>query len=104
MRIESPLWGGGPHGNGQSIRPETFRLPKPGQRDPYFNLSRSAYYELEAAGAIRSIRLRKRGNMRGITLIPSTKFSVIYVASHRDRRNNSAGCSQIGFTTLVQLD
>ena len=70
MRIESPLWGGGPHGNGQSIRPETFRLPKPGQRDPYFNLSRSAYYELEAAGAIRFIRLRKRGNMRGITLIP----------------------------------
>jgi hypothetical protein len=53
-----------------NIKPETFRLPKPGERDPFFGLSRSFYYELEAAGKIRLIRLRKRGNTRGITLIP----------------------------------
>ena len=51
-------------------RPETFRLPKPGQRDPYFGLPRTTYYELEKAGTIRLIRLRKRGNIRGTTLIP----------------------------------
>jgi hypothetical protein len=52
------------------IKPETFRLPKPGERDPYFGLSRTAYYELERAGTIRLVRLRKRGNLRGTTLIP----------------------------------
>jgi hypothetical protein len=52
------------------LKPETFRLPKHGERDPHFGLSRTAFYELEAAGAIRLIRLRKRGNLRGTTLIP----------------------------------
>jgi hypothetical protein len=51
-------------------RPETFRLPKPGQRDPYFGLPRTTYYELEKAGTICLIRLRKRGYTRGTTLIP----------------------------------
>jgi hypothetical protein len=51
-------------------RPETFRLPRPGQRDPYFGLPRTTYYELEKAGTIRLIRLRKRGYVRGTTLIP----------------------------------
>jgi hypothetical protein len=54
----------------EDIRPETFRLPKPGQRDPYFGLTRTAYYELEQKAAIRLIRLRKRGRLRGTTLIP----------------------------------
>ena len=53
-----------------TTKPETFRLPKPGQRDPYFGLPRTAFYELEKAGAIRLIRLRKRGYTRGVTLIP----------------------------------
>ena len=51
------------------IRPITFRLPKKGQRDPYFGLSRSKYYELEKAGKIRMRRLCERGNIRGTTLI-----------------------------------
>ena len=51
-------------------KPETFRLPRPGQRDPFFGLPRTAYYELEKAGTIRLIRLRKRGYIRGTTLIP----------------------------------
>ena len=51
------------------IRPVTFRLPKQGQRDPYFGLSRSKYYELEKAGKIRMRRLCERGNIRGTTLI-----------------------------------
>jgi hypothetical protein len=51
-------------------KPEFFRLPKSGTRDPYFGLPRTTYYELEKAGLIRLIRLRKRGRVRGTTLIP----------------------------------
>jgi hypothetical protein len=58
------------HSEATLTRPETFRLPKPGQRDPYFGLPRTTYYELEKDGAIRLIRLRKRGQIRGTTLIP----------------------------------
>ena len=51
-------------------KPEFFRLPKSGVRDPYFGLPRTTYYELEKVGTIRLVRLRKRGNTRGTTLIP----------------------------------
>ena len=51
-------------------RPETFRLPRPGQRDPFFGLSRSTFYEWEKEGAIHLIKLRKRGKKRGTTLVP----------------------------------
>ena len=50
--------------------PEVYRLPKSGQRDPYHGLSRSWYYAAEKAGDLRLIRLRKRGNVRGVTLVP----------------------------------
>ncbi|MEY2565262.1 MAG: hypothetical protein QOH88_3455 [Verrucomicrobiota bacterium] len=56
-------------------KPEFFRLPKSGTRDPYFGLCRSAYYELEGLGAFRMTRLRKRGATRGTTLIP---FDAVY--------------------------
>lgn len=51
--------------------PITFRLPKVGQRDPYFGLSRSWYYAAEADGRLSLIRLREKGKTRGTTLIPS---------------------------------
>jgi|SRR6266487_2906744 len=70
----------------QLVRPETFRLPKPGESDPYFGFSRSFYYALEGRGHLRLIRIldetrknkpRKqvdeRGRplrQRGVTLIP----------------------------------
>jgi hypothetical protein len=54
----------------EAIRPECVRLPKPGQRDPFFGLPRTTFYELERAGAIRLIRLKKRGHTRGTVLIP----------------------------------
>ena len=54
----------------QQQKPEFFRLPRSGARDLYFGLPRTTYYELEKAGTIRLIRLRKRGNTRGTTLIP----------------------------------
>lgn len=51
-------------------QPITFRLPSLGGRDPYFNLPRSKYYELENQGALKLIRLRDKGKKRGTTLVP----------------------------------
>jgi len=50
-------------------RPEFFRLPKSGG-DPYFGLGRSYYYEGEKQGYWKLIRIRQRGKLRGVTLIP----------------------------------
>ena len=49
--------------------PEFFRLPKSGG-DPYFGLGRSYYYEGEKQGYWRLIRIRQRGKLRGVTLVP----------------------------------
>ena len=51
------------------LRPEFFRLPKHGV-DPYFGLGRSFYYEGEKRGYWRLIRIRERGKLRGVTLVP----------------------------------
>ena len=52
-------------------RPETFRLPKPNSGgDPFFHFSRSFYYEGEKRGYSRLIRIRERGKLRGVTLVP----------------------------------
>ena len=50
-------------------RPETFRLPKRGG-DPFFGLSRAWYYAAEKNGLIKLGRLRDRGKLRGVTLVP----------------------------------
>ena len=50
-------------------RPEFFRLPKSGG-DPYFGLGRSYYYEGEKQGYWKLTRIRQRGKLRGVTLIP----------------------------------
>ena len=52
--------------------PVTFRLPKVGERDPHFGLSRSWYYGEEAEGKISLIRLRNKGKKRGVTLVRSS--------------------------------
>jgi len=52
-----------------SQRPEFFRLPKSGV-DPYFGLGRSFYYEGEQRGYWKLVRIRDRGKIRGVTLIP----------------------------------
>jgi hypothetical protein len=63
-------------------RPEFFRLPKSKSKDaeseaksesvvdPYFGFSRSFYYEGEQRGYWKLVRIRKRGKLRGVTLIP----------------------------------
>ncbi len=51
------------------FEPEFYRLPTVGH-DPYFSLTRSWYYEAEKRGWIKLKRLRERGKLRGVTLIP----------------------------------
>ena len=52
-------------------RPETFRLPKSNSGgDPFFHLSRSFYHRGEELGYWRLIRIRERGKLRGVTLVP----------------------------------
>ena len=52
-----------------AAKPETFRLPKRGG-DPFFGLSRAWYYAAEKNGLIKLVRLRDRGKLRGVTLVP----------------------------------
>jgi hypothetical protein len=55
----------------QQLLPITFRLPRTGERDPIFGISRSWYYAAEADGRINLIRLREKGKKRGTTLVPT---------------------------------
>lgn len=50
-------------------KPEFYRLPKRGG-DPHFGLTRSWYYAAEQRGLIQLKRLRDRGKLRGVTLVP----------------------------------
>jgi hypothetical protein len=49
-------------------RPEFFRLPRTGERDAFFGLSRSWYYAAERQG-LKLVRVRTRGKARGTVLI-----------------------------------
>jgi hypothetical protein len=51
------------------LHPEFFRLPKSGG-DPCFGLGHSYYYEGEQRGYWRLVRIRERGKLRGVTLVP----------------------------------
>jgi hypothetical protein len=69
-----------------TIRPETFRLPKPGVSDPYFGFSRSFYYQAEARGWLKLIRIRDEGKERGVTLIPYAAVEA-FVRSQMEAQN-----------------
>jgi hypothetical protein len=67
-------------------RPEFFRLPKSGV-DPYFGLGRSYYYEGEKQGFWKLTRIRQRGKLRGITLVPYDAVATFI----RNQDNNGGG-------------
>lgn len=48
---------------------EFIRLPKAGARCPITGLSRTSLVELVEKGAVKAVKLRKRGSLRGITLL-----------------------------------
>jgi hypothetical protein len=79
-----------------SHRPECFRLPKSGG-DPYFGFTRSFYYEGENRGYWRLIRIRERGKLRGVTLVPYDSVAAFIrkqinsrIAEERDGNNTTA--------------
>jgi len=53
-----------------AFRPEFFRLPKVGQRDPWFGFTRRYFYQGEERGHWQLIRLRSRGRTRGAVMVP----------------------------------
>lgn len=65
-----------------TFRPEFFRLPRSGERDPHFGLTRSFYYAAEADSQLKLVRLRKRGNQRGVTLIPYAAVVALFNEAH----------------------
>jgi hypothetical protein len=56
--------------NHGASRPEFYRLPKGGNGDPFFGFRRTFYYEGEKRGYWRLARIRDRGKLRGVTLVP----------------------------------
>jgi hypothetical protein len=63
-------------------RPEFFRLPRSGERDPHFGLARSFYYAAETDGQLKLVRVKKRGNQRGVTLIPYAAVIALLNEAH----------------------
>jgi hypothetical protein len=58
-----------------AFRPETFRLPRPGESDPFWGFSRSFYYALDKRflaerGEKLLIHICAPGKLRGVTVIP----------------------------------
>jgi len=68
-----------------TTRPDYFRLPKPGCGDPYFNFSRSFYYNGELRGWWKLVHLREQGKKRGVTLIPYRQIEA-FVRSLEEER------------------
>jgi hypothetical protein len=54
----------------EASRPEFYRLPKNSDGDPYFGFRRTFYYEGEKRGYWKLARIRERGKLRGVTLVP----------------------------------
>ena len=64
--------------------PTCYRLPKSGGGDPFFNLSRSFYYEGEKRAYWRLIRLKERGKLRGVTLVPYDQVSAFVLKQMKE--------------------
>jgi hypothetical protein len=72
----------------QVVRPDFFRLPKQKSGgDPYFHLSRATYYQGEALGWWKFIKICKPGKSRGIVLI---KYSDVAEFVRRQEKNGGA--------------
>jgi hypothetical protein len=58
-----------PPTSAERSKPEFYRLPRKGG-DVFFGLSRAWYYAAEKDGLLTLVRLRQRGKLRGVTLVP----------------------------------
>jgi hypothetical protein len=71
-----------------TIRPEFFRLPIRGV-DPHFGLSRSYYYDLDKAGRVLLVRLRRRGSQKGVVLVNYEAMSAFLAKAGKSVMNNN---------------
>jgi hypothetical protein len=63
-------------------RPDFFRLPKPGQSDPFFGFSRSFYYAAEKRGWLELVRICAENKRRGVTLLEYSAVAA-FIAKQR---------------------
>ena len=77
-----------PSSNQSNLTPEFIPMPSRGG-DPLFSLSRSAWYNLEVAGLIQFVRVRRPGQVRGKVLIPVAKAREV-IAGLAERAAKSA--------------
>jgi hypothetical protein len=83
-RIRSRSRGGAPSVHLVAPTPYySFRLPGPGEQDPFFGLTRSTWYKLEARGLIKFRRLTFDGQERGTTLIRYSEALELFEALQR---------------------
>jgi hypothetical protein len=73
-----------------SATPHTFRLPKQGEHDPHFGITRSYYYFGEAQGWWKLKRLIGKGKNKGITLVPYAQVAAHLQAHGVMSSQNSA--------------
>ena len=73
-------------------RPEFFRLPTRGG-DPHFGLTRPWYYAAEKRGAIKLKRIRERGKLRGITLVPYDEIAA-FIHSQTDATTTTPAATE----------
>lgn len=77
-----------PINNHTAEYPEFMRLPRPGERCKATGLSRTTLCELISGRYIKAKKLRKRGSLRGITLIFRDSL-IAYLHSLEDAANIS---------------
>jgi hypothetical protein len=70
--------------NHGASRPEFFRLPKGGNGDQFFGFRRTFYYEGEKRGYWKLARVRDRGKLRGVTLVPYDAVSAFVRSQMED--------------------
>jgi hypothetical protein len=68
----------------QLRRPEFYRLPKGTDGDPFFGFRRTFYYEGEKRGYWKLARIRDRGKLRGVTLVPFDAVSAFIRSQMED--------------------
>lgn len=65
--------------------PVSFRLPRPNESDPFFGLTRNAYYDLERRGLLRLVRLTTPGKAKGRTMILHAEVQAILATAATKR-------------------
>lgn len=57
--------------------------------DPHFGLSRSYYYDLDKAGQVLLVRLRRRGTQKGVVLVNYEAMSAFLAKAGKSAINNN---------------